>query len=108
MDHFNQILVVSRMTIDCKKAVAVVGHHDPGRSIPDPLVDLGGDVAGPVHECCGDQSLHNLRLGLRHSTAADSTGAHRLDARKFNQCGAPGAALLPDASLVDLPSAEMI
>ena len=52
----------------------LVGHHDPGRSIPDPPVGVDGDAAGPVHERFGDQSLHNVRLGVCRSASADSTG----------------------------------
>jgi hypothetical protein len=62
----------------------LAGHHHPGRQSPDPLVDVGRDASGPVHERFGDQGLHHLRLGLCHSAAADSTGSHRLDTRKFN------------------------
>jgi low temperature requirement protein LtrA len=35
----------------------LVGHPDPGRSIPDPVVGPGGDAAGPVHERFGDQAF---------------------------------------------------
>ncbi len=84
----------------------LVGYHDPSRSISDPLVGSGGDAAEPVHERFGDHGLHHLRLGLRHSLATDPTGAHCMDARKFNKCCVPRP-LLPDASLGDRHDAFM-
>jgi hypothetical protein len=65
----------------------LVGYHDPGRSIPDPLVGLGGNAVGLVHERCGDEGIYNIRLGVCLSPFADSTRAYRLDTRKFNRCG---------------------
>jgi hypothetical protein len=78
----------------------LVGHHNPGRRAPHAPVDVDGDAAGIVHECLGDQSLHDLPMGIYPPVSADSTGACCLDDRKFYR-GCVSRPLLPDASLAD-------